>query len=416
MQILRVLKTPYELFDATDVVRLAKSSVRNMAALGFATRMIAGDGSATVDAPVFVGSSFEPTATGADALVSLKAGIAFLYDTTEADAWLGEVEVVFSDEVDTIALATNVDGSGDDRIDVISLRPLEVEEDSQTRWFKDPVTLTKSQVASPQRVRLDYEIVVTAGTVAPAPVAPSTPAGTYKVAEVLRVNGQANVNPSDVTDARSLDRVRAGIVEAFSGLVTRAGALYFGDPDGDHYRIERDSDTSPTHLRVRNQAGADMPMQAGNFRVSGIAKRVETNDFRAHTNTGTDGIFNFYDDDASAYGVLAAKNTPLAWASFLFTGGTWVLQSGYNLGGTVTDAGGLGSFNVQFDVDILDNAGAAYATFFGAGGGALHVEAGVVDFAGTNRLVINTYTMAGVLADPTTGDRAHVMCMALPVP
>lgn len=414
MNLLRVMKSTYELLLSTDITKLAKSTISNALSWGLATRMLDVNGDVVVDTAVFVGSSFTPTADGTDAVVDMSPGIALYYESSEADVFLGEVRACFADAVQTINVPANNDVSGDDRIDVISFRPIEVEEDTQTRWFKDPVTSNLSQQDVPTRVRLDFEIEITQGTPAPAPIAPATPAGNLKVAEVLRVNGQANVNPGDVTDARSGDRISAGTVDSVSGLIARTGAVYFGDPAGSHYRIERDDDDAPTLLRFRNQSGAGLTLESRRVQV-GSAGEIATNDLRAAANTGADGIIDVYDDDASAYGVLVSKTTPLAWASFLFSGGTLVVQENYNLGGTVTDAG-VGDFNVQFDTDVFTNLGAVIATFYGAAGGPLHVEANIVDFSGTDRLDLKFYDLAGAAADPTAGDRVHVVCFALPTP
>jgi len=415
MFILRVLKNAYELFDATDVVRLAKSSIRNVAALGLATRMLDTDGDTVVDSPVFVGSGFAPSSPGTDGLVYLKPGVAFLYDTTQADAWLGEVKIAYSDTIDTIALATNVDGSGDDRIDVISLRPLEVEEDSQLRYFKDPTSLSTYQANSPQRVRLDYEIVVTTGVVAPVPAAPATPAGTFKVAEVLRVNGQANVNPTDVTDSRNLDRVRAGFVEGFTGLATRTGALYFGDPSGVHYRLERDSDTAPTGLRFKDHAGANPLVELGEVYADTYLSAKSAirfgNKSIADVNklhiTPNSTLTPSYLKIAKGDGTIGAVHSLMGvkcLAKLRFTGGTWVVD--YSVGfGAVTD-NGVGDWTIAIADTLADlNTAAAMVTLTN-----LIEDFKIVAIAdSTTTVQIQGKTNAGVAADPTSGARATLI-------
>jgi hypothetical protein len=427
MFLLRVLKNAYELFDATDVVRLAKSSNRSANALGFASRMIGGDGAPVIDSPVFVGSAFEPNVDGASNVVTLGAGIAFLYDSSEADVWLGEVEAILADSEDSIAMATNTDGSGDDRIDVISLRPLELEEDDQLRWFKDPVTLTPYQKTSPQRVRVDYEIVVTTGVVDPAPVAPATPAGTYKVAEVIRVNGQANVLSVDLTDSRALDRVRAGYVESFSAMAARLGALYFGDPDGDHYRMERDSDTAPTHLRIRNQVGADVDLEVGELWAT---RYMQSNNVRARVDSGDllEGIVNVYNDDGTKYGMMLSANTSIAWGSFIHTGGILVAQDHFGMGGTSTKIA-TGRYKIEFDSGVwglvITNAGAVQATCNELSTGAatplivmasLSTDGAAYGGGGGTVVEVEFYNFAGVLTDPTATFELSLTCSILPVP
>jgi hypothetical protein len=420
MFVLRVLKNAYELFDATDVVRLAKSSVRNMAALGLATRMIDGDGDRISDAPVFVGSAFSPSATGSDALVSLKPGMAFYYDTSEGDTWLGEVKLAFADDVQTIALPVNNDASGDDRIDVISLKTIEVEEDDQLRWFKDPITLLTSQKESPQRVRLDFELVVTTGTAAPSPVAPSTPAGNYKVSEVTRVNGQANVNPSDVADSRAPDRIRASWTEGLLGLVARAGATYFGDPDGDHYRLERDSDTAPTHLRIRNQLGAPTDLEVGELWAT---RYVQTDNFRARNNSGDlgVGVVEFYDDDASETAVILSSNTPIAWGSFVLTGSILVAQE-HSLFGGVSTKVATGRYKIEFQAvvgvsGVVTNAGAVLATSNATNGAgtplivlaSLSTDGAAYGGSGGTVCNVDFYDFAGALADPGASEEVSLL-------
>ena len=415
MFILRVLKNAYELFDATDVVRLAKSSVRNVAALGLATRMLDADGDTVIDAPVFVGSGFAPSSPGTDSLVYLKPGVAFLYDSGEGDAWLGQVKIAYSDEVDSVALATNVDGSGDDRIDVVSLRPLEVEEDSQLRYFKDPTSLAKYQANSPQRVRLDYEIVVTTGVVAPVPAAPATPAGTFKVAEVLRINGQANVNPTDVTDSRNLDRVRAGFVDAFAGIASRAGALYFGDPSGNHYRLERDSDTAPTRLRFRDQAGVGAVVELGEVysetylstkSAIRFGNKAIADASRLHIAPNST-LAPSYLKIAKGDGTIGAVHSLMGvkcLAKLRFTGGSWVVD--YSVGfGAVTD-NGIGDWTIAIADTLADlNTAAAMVTLTNLIGDFKIVA--IAD--STTTVQIQGKTNAGVAADPPSGARATLI-------
>lgn len=414
MLILRVLKSTYELFDATDVVRLAKSSVRNMAALGLATRMIDGAGDLVEDTPVFVGSAFEPSASGADNTVDVQPGIAFLYDTSEADVWLGEVGVVFSDAVDTVAFSTNNDGSGDDRIDVLSLQPVEVEEDEETRKFKDPSSGTISEELSPQRTRVDYEFVVTEGTPAASPSAPATPAGTYKVAEVLRPNGQTNVLSGDVTDSRNLDRVRGGIVEAFNGLATRTDAVYLGDPDGDHYKIVKDDDTSPTVLRIRDQAGAEVDLDAGELygdtyvsvrSVLRFGDRAVSDSNRLEIGADSALIpdtLTVAKGDGTIGDLVHAKSVR-AFGYYNFTGGT--LSEIYAEGlGTVTD-NAAGDWDIAIDPD-LDSANAiALVSFMNTGGAGYWISSIV---ASVSQLSIECTDNGGTNADPPAGTRIAV--------
>ena len=413
MFILRVLKNTYELFDATDVIRLAKSSVRNMAALGFATRMIDTNGARIEDAPVFVGSAFEPYADGTGPSVFLKPGIAFRYDTGEADEWLGEVEVILSDIVDTIALSTNAHGSGDDRIDVISLRPIEVEEDSQTRWFKSPTSGTPYQQTSPQRVRIDYEIVVTVGTVASSPVAPATPSGTYKVAEVLRPNGQVNVNPSDVTDARSLDRVRTGFLDAFSGVAARAGAVYFGDPSGNHYRFERDDESSPTRLRARDESGAKVDLEVGELIGADYVSTSSVFRFGSDAIGDAERLWIASDSSLNPEMLKSQKPdgtivqfdsllSPRAAARLRFTGGTWVVDYGWNVGAVTDNA--VGDWDLELS-PVFSNLEAICIISSANNPTGIHFTA-IVD--ATNNVSIGAFNNAGTASDPADGVRVDL--------
>jgi len=309
MDLRRVLKNTYELFDAVDVVRLAKSTFRDMAAYSLATRLLDANGDLVV-VPVFLGSGLEPSADGTNANVTMKPGLALWYDASQGDSWLGEVTPVFFDTAQTASFTSNT--SGNDRIDVLSVRPIEVEEDSVLRKFKDPISQVVSQQLSPQRVRLGFEFVVTEGVPAASPSVPATPTGTFKIAEVLRPNAQADVNAVDVTDARNLDRMKTGFVDAVSGLAARAGALYFGDPAGNHYKLERDDAVTPTVLQLQNQNGLNQDFEAAELKATA---GLVSDTIQVQTNLVQDTIEtkNFAGTNAA---ILLAKNTPWAFCRF----------------------------------------------------------------------------------------------------
>ena len=390
MLLLRVLKSTYELFDKTDVIRNAQSTFRNAAALVMSQRLIDSAG-AVRTVPIFLGSGFSPSADGASQLVTLKPGLALWYDSAAGDVWAGNVKPVFSDTEQTVAFSTNTDGSGDDRIDTLAVRPLEIEEDEQLRTFVDPTDDTTYQKNAMQRTRHGFEFKVYVGTPDPAPSAPAVESGYFKIAEVTRVNAQANVNAVDVSDSRVLDRSRAGFFEAFSGLVTRAGALYFGDPDGDHYRLERDSDTSPTVLNLKNQAGSYSDFKAGDL----IA-----NVLRSRSGTDTVSIRNTADDD---YGRVVHKLGARAWAYLRFDTGTWVVDHGEGVGAVVdVDTG-------QWDLAIspaLDST-EAIAVVSAQNSLAAQKLNAIVDAA--NNVAIEVRDNTGTLADPASGTRIAVV-------
>lgn len=150
----------------------------------------------TTDA--FFGTSFLAQFASATSVTLLK-GLGFQQDLSQSSPeptvrplYLG------SDTSATIAAAD----ASNDRIDVICVKNQLVDEITENRKYKDAITDAITTESFVIQKDWEAEILVVQGTPAPSPVAPSTPAGYLKVAEVLvsAVTGVAGAGA--ITDSR----------------------------------------------------------------------------------------------------------------------------------------------------------------------------------------------------------------------
>lgn len=228
MRFAQVYKEAYSLLTNTDVIRAGRAAVQ-AALLGlFATRMISDAGAIT--SAVFLGSGLYPVGSGAANTMIMRPGLALFYDSSEADTWLGQVKPIWSQSATNVTVNTNSDGSGHDRIDVLAVRAVQALGDYQDASFKTPGTAAGAGIytkSSPHEQAWTLEHQVFEGTPAASPAVPSLPAGQgwVAVAQIARPNGQADVNPGDVTDVRVGDVLRTGDL-----LATKAAArVLLGD-------------------------------------------------------------------------------------------------------------------------------------------------------------------------------------------
>jgi len=135
--------------------------------------------------------------------VKLNNGMGLWWDSTEADSWTGGLKPFFLDADTTVTVTTNNDASGNDRIDLICIKAVLVDDDSELVYRKSPTdgTVAQEQLYTSQRWTVDYQVVE--GTPAAAPAAPAAPTGWTPIAQVDRPNGQAGVNDVDITDLRN---------------------------------------------------------------------------------------------------------------------------------------------------------------------------------------------------------------------
>jgi hypothetical protein len=111
---------------------------------------------------------------------SVAPGIGWYLDTTVADAF----DPVYRPIVNPVAVTGNLAAhEADPRIDVISIGPATVDEESDTRQIWDVGTGSFAPASVSTLRRLYRTITITKGTAAFTPAAPATPAGHIKIAE-----------------------------------------------------------------------------------------------------------------------------------------------------------------------------------------------------------------------------------------
>ena len=133
--------------------------------------------------------------------ITVNAGVGYQTDNTQVDPEPIR-RMVYRSAATTVNL-TPAD-LVNDRIDIVCVKAARDVILTQTRKYKDPGTGVISNESLDVRNDWEAEILVVAGTPAPSPVAPATPAGYIKVAELLvdAVTGLAGSGA--VTDTRSL--------------------------------------------------------------------------------------------------------------------------------------------------------------------------------------------------------------------
>lgn len=225
MKLLRALQNAYEQVTNTKLNNLAKGAWLAVASVLFSL-LRATDWS--MPEWQFIGQGFKAEA-GAGSTVTLSAGMALWHDAAEGDDFTGQLKPVFNGAELELDMATNSDASGDDRIDLIAVKPVLEAENEQTVKRKNPATGDIGDDDLNQQKRWTFEWQVVEGAPAAAPVAPATPAGFVAVAEVLRTNGDAGVAASDITDKRELAGLAMGFVHAAAMTLTGGGVLTISD-------------------------------------------------------------------------------------------------------------------------------------------------------------------------------------------
>lgn len=368
--ILRTLKQQYELLTSTDVVRAGRAAVQN-AGLTLLQRMINLVDGEILDDVRFLGGALTPSASGADNVVTLRPGVVCLNTPLEGDDWIGLWQWGALEAPQGVAMPTNNDASGDDRVDTIALRFIDVEEDEQTTKIKDPITGNVSTETHPQRVRRDLEFRIFVGSPDPAPVAPTLPTGWYRVCDVVRQNGVVNVASTDITDGRQggqsmFDELR--ILDAFSV----AQRMWFGphaNAGNDALQLEADDPANPTILTLTKVGGG---------LASFITARIEATDyFNAdkfiYGGASNPESYEFRTNADDDYAFLIAKNAPLSLSNFHFVdGGGGVSDNDpatvsydYNIASIVYKDAAEDYALVTFDVPIPEAA--ATVAFVGYG-------------------------------------------------
>lgn len=143
------------------------------------------------------------------------------------------------------------------RIDVISIGPAWVDDLVVSRNFKNPTTGARHVTGMPQRRRFGAQVVVTTGTPDASPVAPPTPTGHIKLADV---HVPAGAGPATVVDRRPLltlarefrpvpgeNYVVEGLEPSIVGLTGAQVGAGVAEIGGVRYRFAPTGELQPTH-------------------------------------------------------------------------------------------------------------------------------------------------------------------------
>lgn len=189
---------PYERVDDTDVNRGSGDALSNLALFaqfGFAPEL--GVLRGLVVGPTDPVSMLATCSPGAAAIANTAAPGTAGLAIVESDRNVGP-------------FATN--NSGQDRIDLVSLRYAEARGQTEQRNFVQADN-SKFQAAVNTRIIANPQLVVTQGVPGTPPAAPATPVGDIALAQVLIRNGAASIIASDITRDPILDRVLEVIIE-----------------------------------------------------------------------------------------------------------------------------------------------------------------------------------------------------------
>jgi hypothetical protein len=129
----------------------------------------------------FWGRSFEPSITGSSLVCTFRPGLGMRYDSSETDEYVPHIKPFILDDADTIT-ADAADGAND-RIDIVCVSENDTDDQSASRYVKNPTTGAVSSQTVETRTSLGCTLNYVAGTPAGSPVAPSVPAGYIKICE-----------------------------------------------------------------------------------------------------------------------------------------------------------------------------------------------------------------------------------------
>ena len=114
-------------------------------------------------------------------------------------------------------LAVNPGNATHPRIDIVEIRPVQTEFDSQSRDFRDPLTETISSLSVTTKISYEHEIRVTAGTPAASPVAPAVSAGWIKIGEIDVAALASSITDADIHSVSESDAWTTDIGSTVSG-------------------------------------------------------------------------------------------------------------------------------------------------------------------------------------------------------
>lgn len=325
----RVNQSDNESLPASKVRRIAQGAWTAAAAALWGTR-------AAPASAVFLGDGLAAV-PGSGLAVNLSRGLA-LGRVVTGDLYTHDLRPMLAVDPVSVGLAANV--GVDPRIDLVCVKPEEVEEDAQTVYVKDPISSTISAVDRPQRVAQGFVVQVVAGVPAAVPAAPAVPAGYSAVAEVLVAPAAGSFLASDITDRRALDVAALGEVKA------RAGKVQLGNDAAGATLRRFASALAPFaagDLALLTQAwisggAADAKLHVGQL-VAAVAGTF------AQLRSTTAAAIPVRDVLGTTRIGIEAKNAP--WAIGIMDGSGGFV-SGYNVADMVAGAGASGSIRMTF--------------------------------------------------------------------
>lgn len=148
----------------------------------------------------------------------------------------GDVFVVTVPATQVVAVDA---GGAQDRIDVLEVRPVRNQYDSESRQYKDPITGDISSSLTNTKVEYSYEFQIKKGTEAGSPVALAKTVGWIKLAEIYVASSASAIDQDDIKDVRD------------SGLWT--------------------TEASSTIMRVTNEIAGDCQFQSAQTRIYAVS-------------------------------------------------------------------------------------------------------------------------------------------------
>lgn len=195
MRLFEILHTTYETWTTPKILRLARSPWNAASAIIHA--LFGGTQTA-----FWIGDAAKPSATGAGLNINLSPGLGIFYYTS-TDEFTSPFNPLLITWNTSIPFDANNDASGNDRIDVLAIIPIQPEGDPDpTAETTDPATLIKTTKTLNQWRERGYEWTIVKGAVSAVPSAPAVPPGYIGVAEVRIQNGAGVILDDDITDIR----------------------------------------------------------------------------------------------------------------------------------------------------------------------------------------------------------------------
>lgn len=189
--------------------------------------------------------------TEADGLVSIAPGFGMFADASATDTHAPSYRPVVVDSIVTLPL--DEADPVDDRIDIVSVAPDDVDDVPETVWVRGSSGL--GPVDLPTRRRFSASVTLTKGT--PGAGVPATPSGHMKLAEVTVLAADAGVEVVDCRPILNLNRVIRpvpgegrvveGLEPSMVGVTGAAVEAGIAEIDGYRYRFQATGEMQPTH-------------------------------------------------------------------------------------------------------------------------------------------------------------------------